>query len=142
MSNYMFNVYLSSTSYHWWNITGYTWKSKLIKLCKKYSKSKINFIDPLVYKSEDPIVCELDIKDINNSSFVVIYLDKITIGTMLELAYCLFKRNKTSWCIYSTNKKVLKHPWILSLCKENIYKDINDISRIIVKKSKQFYNYG
>jgi len=137
----MFNVYLSSTSYHFWNLTGYFWKSKLKKLISKYSKNKINFIDPLTFRSNDPIVCKIDLRDINNSSFVAIYLDKITIGTMLELGYCLYHRHPDTWCIYSKTRSVLKHPWILYLCKKNIFTDINKVSRLIIKKSNEFYNY-
>lgn len=136
-----FLVYLSSTSYHWWNRSGYTWKSRLIKYIQKSTKSRpINFIDPLIFKSEDPAVCPLDIKDINKSDFVVIYLNKITVGTMLELGYCIFQR-KYNWCIYTKDKKVLTHPWIVYLCKGHVYNNLEKIARLIVKVSKQDSKY-
>jgi len=133
----IYKVYLSSTTYHWWNLYDYRWKDKLIKLVNKYN-SKVRFIDPLKFKSENPIVCSRDIKDINRSNYVVVYLNKITIGTLLELAYCIFIR-KNNWCVYTKSSYVLKHPWIIALCKDNIYTDLNKISKIICKKSGKYY---
>ena len=66
---------------------------KLISLIKKHNNN-IRFIDPLKNKSENPEVCPLDIKDINRSDFVVVYINKLSIGTLLELGYCIFTNKK------------------------------------------------
>ena len=123
-------IYLSSTSYHWWNFVSKNWKKNIIKEFKISKFKNVNYIDPLVYKSEDPKVCPLDIRDILKSDYIIVYLDKITIGTMLELGFCLFKKNiNKKFYVLSFNKNVVNHPWIQYLCKYNIatsYKECVD----------------
>lgn len=114
-------IYLSSTKYHWWNLISKNWKKNLIDEFIKCDIKNVEFIDPLVFESNDPVVCKLDIKDIRRSDYVVVYLDKITIGTMLELGYCLFNKvAKGKYFILSYNKNVVDHPWIQCLCKDKI----------------------
>lgn len=134
--NYL--VYLSSTTYHWWNFRSYRWKNKLIEEILKYNKD-ITFIDPLTFKSEDPKVCPLDIKDINRSKYVVVYIDKLSIGTLLELGYCSFCR-KNNWCVLSFNKNVLMHPWIRYLCKDRMYDSYAKVSYSIIKHYNELEN--
>jgi nucleoside 2-deoxyribosyltransferase len=93
---------------------------------------RIVFHDPLEYESEDPIVYDMDIKEINNSSCIVVYIDKVTIGTMLELGYCIFKKD-IPWCILTYNKKVIKHPWIVRLCKNKVFNNIERVANFINK---------
>ena len=130
-----FKIYLSSTTYHWWDLKNYRWKQKLTNLVKKYNRN-IRFIYLLKNKSENPEVCPLDIKDINRSDFVVIYLNKLSIGTLLELGYCIFTHKK--YCVITTSPYVIKHPWIRYLCKDNVYLNINKVARLICKKYDKF----
>ena len=130
-----FKVYLSSTSYPWWDLKNYSWKRKLIHEIEKTSKN-IRFIDPLKNKSEDPVVCPIDIRDINRSNFVVVYINKLSIGTLLELGYCVFTNKH--FCVVSRKKYVLQHPWIKYLCKDKIYTNIKDVSKLIQKKYSKF----
>jgi hypothetical protein len=130
-----YKVYLSSTVYPWWDLKNYRWKQKLINLVKKYNNN-IRFIDPLKNKSEDPAVCPMDITDINRSDFVVVYINKLSIGTLLELGYCIFTNKK--YCIVSKKKYILMHPWIRFLCKDKIYTDIRAVSKLILKKYYKF----
>jgi len=126
-------VYLSSTSYHWWNFRSKNWKKNLIYEISKRNKP-INFIDPLQFKSEDPLVCPLDLKDIDRSNYIAIYIDKISIGTMLELGYCIY--NGLKFGVLSFNKNVLNHPWIKYLCKDAIFTDYKSMSDIILMDYK------
>lgn len=130
-----YKIYLSSTTYHWWDLKNYRWKQKLIGLVKKHNNN-IRFIDPLKNKSENPEVCPLDIKDINRSDFVVVYINKLSIGTLLELGYCIFTNKK--YCVVTKSSYVLKHPWIRYLCKDNVYSDINKVAKLILKKYSKF----
>jgi len=122
-------VYLSSTSYHWWNFVSNNWKKNLIDGISMRHKD-INFIDPLKFKSNDPSVCPMDLDDINRSNYIAIYLNKITIGTMLELGYCIYKKLKFG--ILTFNKKVVNHPWIQHLCGNSIFTDYISICNDIV----------
>lgn len=130
-----YKIYLSSTSYPWWDLKNYTWKRKLINIVKKTNKN-IRFIDPLKNKSEDPSVCPIDIRDINRCNFVVVYINKLSIGTLLELGYCIFT-NK-NFCIISKKKYILRHPWIRYLCKDKTYTNIKDVVKLIFKKYSKF----
>lgn len=126
-----FQVYLSSTKYKWWNFRSYNWKKKLISIMDEKNK-RIIFHDPLQYESDDPVVCNMDIKEINNSSYIVFYIDKVTIGTMLELGYCIYK-NKQNWCVLTYNKNVIKHPWIVRFCKNKVFSNIHTVANHINK---------
>ena len=124
----LYTVYLSSTSYHWWNFKSKNWKNNVINMITKRKKD-INFCDPLMFKSESPSVCPLDIRDINRSSYVIVYIDKVTVGTMLELGYCIY--NNLKYGVLTFNKKVLYHPWIQYLCKDSLFTDYKSIVDII-----------
>ena len=138
-----YTIYLSSTTYHWWNFRDYNWKKKIIKLINNKVKN-IKFIDPLQLKSEDPSVCPLDIKNINKSDFVIIYINKLSIGTLLELGYCIYKHK--NFCVFTRSSYVLNHPWIRYLCK-NVVVNFKDVLKCVGNnyykhKSKHFYNHA
>jgi len=124
-----YTVYLSSTSYHWWNFKSKNWKSKLIDLVLPFNRD-IRFYDPLTFKSENPIVCPMDLKNIDESKYIVVYIDKLTIGTLLELGYCIYTAK--NYCVLSFNKKTLNHPWIKYLCKDKVFTDYKSVVEKII----------
>lgn len=116
-------------------------------MCHKELNNEVDFklIDPLLFKSEDPIVCDMDIADINRCHYVVAYLDKLTIGTLFEIAYVIFlskfKKNYNmqshiKLCVISKNKYVLNHPWIKRLCDGRIVKNVGDAAKMIINEVK------
>ena len=117
-------VYLSSTKYHWWNLISKKWKKDIQNEFKKFKFRRVNFIDPLMFDSNDPIVCEMDIKDINISDYVIVYLDKITIGTLMELCYCI--HNNKKFYVITFNKNIYTHPWIVGRCKNKVFTNYSD----------------
>ncbi len=115
-----FTIYLSSTSYSWWNKVSYNWKRTFMDACHEDISEDVQFIDPLQVKSEDPEICVKDINDITRSDFVVVYLDKITIGTMMELCLCMYYGIK-EWCILTFNPDVYNHPWLVKFADSRIF---------------------
>lgn len=122
-------LYLSSTSYRWWNFRSKNWKNNIINHIIPFNRD-INFYDPLTFKSENPIVCPMDLKEIDRSNYIAVYIDKLSIGTLLELGYCVYTGKKFG--LLTFNKNVIKHPWIQYLCKDRIFTDFKTITEDII----------
>jgi len=140
-----YKIYLSSTTYKWWNFGSFNWKKKLIskvrrsfkdKAMMKFLDERICWCDPLSFKSEDPIVYKRDIKDINESQMVVVYIDKLSIGTLLELGYCCFNcfEQPKDVIVVARNKYVSNHPWIVALCRDFTVYNLDDCAELIHDK--------
>lgn len=130
-------VYLSSTSYGRWKRDGFNWKKDFTnQINRKTSRMdvRIMLIDPLLKSSEEPEVVDIDLYDINSSNCVVCYIDKISIGTMMELSYCVF--NKIPIYLITKNKKVTTHPWIRRFFEGKICETIDEVSEIVVNDIK------
>ena len=86
-----YQIYLSSTSFGFWDFKSKNWKKKIQKLCDEYSKEsdiRFSLIDPLEVKSDDTWVVDRDLRLIAESDFVVCYMSKkVTIGTSMEIIY-------------------------------------------------------
>ena len=119
-----YQIYLSSTSFGFWDFKSKNWKKKIQKLCDEYSKEsdiRFSLIDPLEVKSDDTWVVDRDLRLIAESDFVVCYMSKkVTIGTSMEIIYTsLYSK------MYETEIPLIfidpykihrKHPWIKKFC--------------------------
>ena len=118
-SKYTIPIYLSSTSFKWYEFSDKWWKfyfkSALFDQFVYFSKKGINYvvevIDPLEVISDQPDIVNKDLDNISNSNFIVCYLGKrLTIGTLMELSYCVYKNYPL--ILIDKHKIHRNHPWI------------------------------
>jgi len=115
-------LYMSSTDYH--EEPHSIWKKDLVDEFNKQEEFKkdnvITFIDPIQYFSMNPCVVSMDIQNLDMSNIVVFYIEKLSIGTLMELSYCtLSKYSQKKLYLISNNKDVLEHPWIRNLVEHS-----------------------
>lgn len=139
-------IYLSSTKYSIFNLNGRFWKDRFQNYVTELNRPKtfnVRFIDPFKYSdSDDPLVAKIDKRLINRCNYFVCYLNKISIGTVMELMYQYdinnIKRFKTinNICVLiDPTGKHRKHPWIKHHC-ENIFDDVESAAWFIVTNEK------
>ena len=140
-----FTVYLSSTKYSIFNYKSYTWKDKFMNMTWDILGCDVEFYDPIkdYYSDDYKMACPEDLDAISKCNFVVVYIDKVTIGTMLELGLCLFsEKYKKPYGVLTFNKKVYNHPWLSYLCDgENKCMYDNYIDLIIDKMKKPYIKW-
>lgn len=136
-------IYLSSTKYSWFNFNGKNWKFRFESYLNDLNKPKkfnIKCFDPFDFDSCDPQVVTADKQLINKSNYFVCYLDKITIGTVMELMYQYdinnikkFKTISNQCILIDPSRKNRQHPWIVYHCK-NIFDDVESVAEYIYGK--------
>ena len=104
---------MSSTNFSFLNFKDKNWKAKFIS----YLPFNFDCIDPLKVLSDRATIVDQDIKDIQNSDFIVCYLGKkITIGTIMEIMYSVMYSKYTEQekpiILIDKYKIHRKHPWI------------------------------
>ena len=140
------NIYLSSTKYPWWNLNGRFWKTRFSKFLDEYCSNfeyKIKYVDPFKFEeSDNPKVVDFDKRAINSCDYFVCYLDKLSIGTIMELMHHYCINNYPSTCVLidaDGNHKY--HPWIKYHCK-NIFDCVEDaavfIHNEVIKPKTEF----
>ncbi len=116
-------IYLSSTVYK--DEPHCHWKQDLIHELNTRDDFKkdhaVTFIDPIQYTSSEPCVVGMDIQNIKLCDIVVFYIEQLSIGTIMELAYCTLQDGypKKNLYLVSTSNAILKHPWIRNLIENN-----------------------
>lgn len=136
-------IYLSSTKYRWFELNGKNWKFKFQTYLDDLNKPKkfnIKYFDPFDFDSCDPQVVTADKQLINKSDYFVCYLDKITIGTVMEIMYQYdinnikkFKTISNECLLIDPNSKHREHPWIAYHCKK-IFDDVESVAEYIYDK--------
>lgn len=140
-------LYLSSTKYGLFNPNGKNWKfrfQKFLEDLNKISKFKLNFYDPFQFESSSIDVVDIDKNNIQKCKYFVCYLDKITIGTIMEIMYqydwnyLKSKKGQIECILIDPSKKNRKHPWIAYHCK-NIFDNVEDAAIYIYEHMKTNY---
>lgn len=118
MKDNTYTIYLSSTSFKFWNFRDKNWKKKFMYCLSRIRNVKnAKYIDPLKELSDKPEIVDKDINDISLSNCIVCYLGKkITIGTMMEVMYSImyYKIHEIEFPIILIDKYKIHrhHPWI------------------------------
>lgn len=118
MKDNTYTIYLSSTSFKFWNFRDKNWKNKFMHYLSDVKKiEKVEYIDPLKVLSDKPEIVSQDINDISSSNCIVCYLGKkITIGTIMEIMYSImyYKIHEIDFPIILIDKYKIHrhHPWI------------------------------
>ncbi len=118
MKDNTYTIYLSSTSFNFWNFRDKNWKNKFMYYLSYSRKIKnVKYIDPLKVLSDKPEIVDQDIDDISSSNCIVCYLGKkITIGTIMEVMYSImyYKIHEIDFPIILIDKYKIhrNHPWI------------------------------
>lgn len=114
-------IYLSSTSFNFFDFKNKNWKKKFIKYMRGYEffvpynqdSIEYTFIDPLQTISNEAEIVQVDLDCIQSSDYVVVYLPKkLTIGTMMELTYSVLKFGANKVILIDKTRKHRQHPWI------------------------------
>lgn len=121
-----YHIYLSATFHPELPANeGFDWKKALIDSINKRDDFKeensITFIDPLLFNSiQKPVAVEADMDNISNADVVFFYIQKPTIGTLMELMFASMNfPNQKRYLIASP--EVATHTWICNLGREKPY---------------------
>ena len=104
---------------------GFDWKKTLIDEINSRKEFKdensITFIDPLLFSSDQkPAAVEADMDNVANSEVVFFYIQRPTIGTLMELAFATMNfPNQKRYLIASP--EVAAHTWINNLSLDRPY---------------------
>lgn len=118
----LIQIYLSSTSFGFFDFRHKNWKKKFMMAMHRYdfylpyyncNKITFKYIDPLLEISNEAKIVDSDIDNMNNSDYIVVYLPKkLTIGTLMELTYGVIKYGSDKIILIDKTKIHRNHPWI------------------------------
>lgn len=153
MKHTIANIYMSSTKYPWWNLNARFWKTRFEKFLNELSKSvgyKTKCVDPFELEDSDSSdVVLLDKFAIHDCDYFVCYLNKLSIGTIMELMhhYCInnykgIEKDYPSKCLLiDPSGKHRNHPWIKYHCRY-IFDNVEDAAIFIhedmIKPKEEF----
>ena len=94
-----------------------------MRAVNKYEEFKkdnvITYIDPIAFFSLQPVVVSADTSNIASSDAVVFYIQKLSIGTLMELAFSSLGFPSQLRYIITTTSEIAQHPWIRNLVENH-----------------------